>query len=90
MKMKNKLELDDLNNAFINSLFYKCVMVKNGLDCYFGKYTNTIIEETEKYFVIQMTPKPYAKTLDIVKVRFDFTPSYYGSLYKIINISFVE
>lgn len=82
--------IQDLNNAFNNALFYKAGMIQNGLDCHFGCYDNKVIEETNSYFIVEMTPKPFAKKLKRTKVIFGFTNSFEKGLKKICDIKVVK
>ena len=76
----------ELEQAFKNCLFHKSGMIKNSLDNYFGKYNNNILEESEKYLIIGMTPQSFTKKLKPLKVKFEFGVAKKGVLKKIENI----
>lgn len=82
--------VQDLKKAFNNAIFYKIGMIKNGLDGYFGLYENRVIEETNSYFIVEMTPKPFTRKLKKTKVKFDFTNSIEKNFKKICDIKTIK
>lgn len=87
--LKNNMDINNIQQAFNNTLFYKSVMIKNSLDTHFGHYNHNIIEENGCYFVVEMKPQSYMKKLKPIKVKFEFIPSNYGQLNKINKISLI-
>lgn len=82
--------IKELKLAFNNTLFYKSGMVKIGLENHFGSYESNVIEEAPTYFVVEMKPYPFAKSMKRAKVKFDFIKSEVPTLNKVINISLVK
>ena len=83
--------IEDLKQAFNNAVFYKSGMIKNCLDSYFGNYEHRVRTETNNYFIVEMTPKPFTKNLNKISVKFEFIgATTQHDLHKICNISIIK
>ena len=84
--MTDKEILEFFKQGILNTIFYKSSMVINLIDRMVFGCVNTIIEEDNTHFILDVKNATYAKTSFHIQYRFDIAPSQKEGFNKIISI----